>query len=188
MTATAPARPAAGGHVSAPARDGVHDFDFLHGTWHIHNRRLRKPLSASDEWYEFEGTSVEHPIWDGQGNLEEYDATLPNGTRLRGLALRLYDPRAERWTIHWSNSATGTLDAPMTGTFRDGVGEFYSHEDYQGRMVFVRFRWTSAGPNAARWEQAFSADAGTTWETNWIMQFTRTDVAPTRATDATPAP
>jgi hypothetical protein len=33
--------------------------------------------------------------------------------------------------------------------------------------------WTSAGPDAARWEQAFSADGGKTWETNWIMDFTR---------------
>jgi hypothetical protein len=24
-----------------------------------------------------------------------------------------------------------------------------------------------------RWEQAFSGDGGETWETNWIMEFTR---------------
>ena len=62
----------------------------------------------------------------------------------------------------------------MTGAFGDdGRGEFLSHEDYQGRMVLVRFHWTPGGPDEARWEQAFSADAGRTWETNWIMQFTR---------------
>ena len=100
----------------APVRDGRHDFDFLLGSWRIHNRRLRHPLTGSSEWYEFEGRSVERPLWDGQANLEEYDATLPNGTPLRGLALRLYEPRTRRWTIHWSNSASGTLDAPMTGS------------------------------------------------------------------------
>ena len=26
---------------------------------------------------------------------------------------------------------------------------------------------------AARWEQAFSADGGATWEVNWVMEFTR---------------
>jgi hypothetical protein len=61
----------------------------------------------------------------------------------------------------------------MTGTFRDGRGEFYSHEDYKGRMILVRFIWTSLGPDAARWEQAFSSDAGTSWETNWIMDCSR---------------
>jgi hypothetical protein len=156
-----------------PLRDGRHDFDFLHGSWRIHNRRLRHPLTGSSEWYEFEGRSVERPLWDGQANLEEYDATLPNGTPLRGLALRLYEPKTRRWTIHWSNSASGTLDAPMTGAFRDGVGEFLSHEEFEGRMILVRFHWSSPGPDRARWEQAFSADGGRSWETNWIMEFRR---------------
>jgi len=61
----------------------------------------------------------------------------------------------------------------MTGTFRDGRGEFYSHEDYRGRMILVRFIWSGSGRNAPRWEQAFSADGGRSWETNWIMEFTR---------------
>jgi len=160
-----------------PPRDGAHDFDFLHGSWRIHNRKLRRPLTGSADWYEFEGRSVERSLWDGQGNLEEYEATLPDGTRLRGLALRLYDPKARRWTIHWSNSASGTLDPAMYGTFRDGVGTFYSHEDYQGRMILVRFLWTAAGGDAARWEQSFSADGGRSWESNWVMEFTR-DAAP----------
>ena len=159
--------------MSQPLADGAHDFDFLHGTWRIHNRKLRDPLCNSTEWYEFEGRAVERPFWDGQGNLEEYEATLPDGTRIRGMALRLYNPGARRWTINWASSTTGTLDPQMTGGFRDGRGEFYSHEDYKGRMILVRFIWTSAGSNAARWEQAFSADAGKTWETNWIMDFTR---------------
>lgn len=166
----------------APLRDGRHDFDFLHGTWRIHNRRLRTPLSGSSDWIEFEGRSVERPLWNGQANLEEYEATLPDGTPIHGLALRLYDPQSRRWTIHWSNSAKGTLDPPMTGTFRDGVGEFLSHEDYNGRMILVRFHWTNPAPGVARWEQAFSADAGRTWETNWIMEFSRVADAP--ASDA----
>lgn len=171
-TEAAPRDPPA--HAPAPPRDGLHDFDFLHGTWRIHNRRLRRPLAGSAEWYEFEGRSVERPLWDGQANLEEYEGTLPDGTRLRGLALRLYDPEAKRWTIHWSGSASGTLTPAMTGAFRDGLGEFFSHEEFQGRMVLVRFHWTRSGPDAARWEQAFSADGGRSWETNWIMDFTRT--------------
>lgn len=160
--------------VSRPApRDGMRDFDFLHGRWRVHNRRLRRPLSGSGEWYEFEGTAVERPLWDGQGNLEEYEAELPTGDRLRGLALRLYDPRSRQWTINWSSSATGRLDRPMTGEFRDGRGEFYNQEELEGRAIYVRFIWTSLGPAACRWEQAFSADGGRTWETNWIMDFTR---------------
>jgi len=156
----------------------AHDFDFLHGTWHVHNRRRRRVLAgdgaAAAEWYAFDGGATERPLWNGRANVEEYHATLPDGTPLHGLALRLYEPAAAHWTIHWSNAATGTLDAPMTGTFVDGVGEFFGDDRHDGRPIRVRFRWTSEGPDAARWEQAFSADAGATWETNWIMDFTRT--------------
>jgi hypothetical protein len=28
-------------------------------------------------------------------------------------------------------------------------------------------------PDSAHWEQAFSADGGRTWETNWRMRMTR---------------
>jgi hypothetical protein len=157
------------------ARDGRHDFDFLHGAWRVRNRRRRAWLAGCDDWYAFDGTAVERPLWDGQGNLEEYEATLPDGTRMRGLALRLYEPAAARWTIHWASGATGTLDAPMVGAFHDGRGVFHGFEDVGGRRVFVRFVWTPLGPDAARWEQAFSADGGERWETNWVMEFTRAE-------------
>jgi hypothetical protein len=162
-------------HSTLPsqARAGERDFDFLHGRWSIHNRRLRDPLTGSSEWYEFDGRSTEQPVWGGSANLEEYEATLPDGTPLRGLALRLYEVSTKRWTIHWSNSASGTLDEPMVGSFTDGVGTFYGFEDYQGRRVFVRFLWTREGARGARWEQAFSIDGGSTWEPNWVMEFTR---------------
>ncbi|HYW11054.1 MAG TPA: hypothetical protein VE871_03830, partial [Longimicrobium sp.] len=173
--------------VDAGAGSGAHDFDFLHGTWRIHNRRLRDPLAGFGEWYAFDGSATELPLWDGDANLEEYEATLPGGQRIHGLALRLYEPDARRWTIHWASSDRGRLDPALTGTFRDGVGEFISHEDFGGRMVLVRFHWTSAGPDAARWEQAFSADGGRTWETNWMMDFTRTGTAAALASSSLPA-
>lgn len=155
-----------------PPRDGARDFDFVEGRWRVHNRRLSRPLSGSNEWYEFEGTAVERMLWEGRANFEEYDAEPPTG-RIRAVALRLYDPAARQWSIHWSNSATGTLDRPMIGEFRDGRGEFHGQDVYEGRAILQRFIWTSSGPDTCRWEQAFSADGGASWETNWIMEFTR---------------
>jgi hypothetical protein len=35
----------------------------------------------------------------------------------------------------------------------------------------VRFVWSQIYTPEPRWEQAFSADGGQTWETNWIMEF-----------------
>ena len=61
----------------------------------------------------------------------------------------------------------------MIGAFEDGRGEFFSHELFEGKGVLVRYLWTGITPTACRWEQAFSPDGGRTWETNWIMEFSR---------------
>jgi len=53
------------------------------------------------------------------------------------------------------------------------VGTFYSRETFNGADITVRFIWSHITPDSARWEQAFSADDGKTWEANWIMEFTR---------------
>jgi hypothetical protein len=42
-----------------------------------------------------------------------------------------------------------------------------------GRPIMVRFVWSDIAEKSARWQQAFSDDAGKTWETNWTMDFRR---------------
>jgi hypothetical protein len=37
----------------------------------------------------------------------------------------------------------------------------------------VRYIWDMPVAGAPRWQQAFSADRGETWETNWYMAFRR---------------
>ena len=44
---------------------------------------------------------------------------------------------------------------------------------FDGRPIRVRFVWSGVATPTPRWEQAFSDDGGKTWETNWIMDFTR---------------
>ena len=61
----------------------------------------------------------------------------------------------------------------MIGEFKNGRGEFFNQELFEGRGIYVRFIWSDLAETACRWEQAFSADGGETWETNWIMDFTR---------------
>jgi hypothetical protein len=154
-------------------RDGQHDFDFIFGSWKVHNRKLRNPLTGSTDWYEFEATSVARPVWGGKANLDEFEASDTPAGPIQGMTLRLYNPQSRLWSIHWSNSDRGVLDVPMLGWFTDGVGEFYDQELLRGRPIFSRFLWTTDGPDACRWEQAFSGDGGRTWEVNWVMEFTR---------------
>ena len=53
---------------AAEDRDGQHDFDFLFGSWSVHNRRLLHPLTGSSTWVEFDGTAIDRPVWDGRAN------------------------------------------------------------------------------------------------------------------------
>jgi hypothetical protein len=61
----------------------------------------------------------------------------------------------------------------MVGAFEGDRGEFYGEETSEGKPVRCRFVWTVVNEVTARWEQAFSADDGLNWETNWTMDFTR---------------
>jgi hypothetical protein len=153
--------------------DPQKDFDFLFGRWNVRNRRLRERLAGSDEWLEFDSTIVARPVWDGLANLDEYDAPHTPWGRIRGLALRIYDPVARQWSIYWGNQAAGKLDQPMIGGFIDGRGEFYDQEIFQGRAIYARFVWSVLSESSAQWEQAYSEDGGRNWETNWVMRLAR---------------
>lgn len=153
-------------------RDGQRDFDFEFGAWKAHISRRLKPLTGSTTWVEYDGTSVVRKVWDGRANLGELQVKGPAG-RIEGLSLRTYNPQSHQWNINWSNSADGAVGPPMIGGFKDGRGEFYNQESFNGRAIFVRFIFSDITANSFRIEQAFSDDGGKTWETNWIAKFAR---------------
>lgn len=153
-------------------RDGSQDFDFEIGTWKTHLRRLVNPLSGSTTWVEYEGTTVVRKVWDGRANLVELVADGPAG-HFEGLSLRLYNPQSRQWSLHFANAKTGTMSQPTIGEFKNGRGEFFNQETFNGRSVLVRFVITDITTNSVRFEQAFSDDGGKTWEVNWVAVDTR---------------
>lgn len=165
--------------AAAPAseRDGQHDFDFEIGTWQTRLRRLVRPLTGSTTWVEYEGTTVVSKIWNGRANLVELQVDGPAG-HIEALSLRLYNPESRQWSLNFSNSRGGTMSPPTIGEFKDGRGEFFSQETLNGRAILVRFIISDITPTSCRFEQAFSADGGKTWEVNWIAIDTRVADAP----------
>ena len=88
------------------------------------------------------------------------------------MSLRFFDPATRRWSIYWADSRRpGELDPPVFGTFSGDIGVFEGEDVFEGRPIRVRFTWSGTRTRTPRWEQAFSADDGETWETNWIMDF-----------------
>ena len=155
------------------ARASRHDFDFLHGSWNVHNRYLKGRLRRSTEWIEFDAHSDVQPLLEGLGQLDRYRA-VRDGNAIEGVTLRLFNPATGEWSLHWADTVNpGVLLPPMVGKFNGDVGEFLGDEFVDGKKVLCRFNWTRTNPDSPRWEQAFSDDGGKTWETNWIMTFTR---------------
>jgi hypothetical protein len=153
---------------------GLHDFDLRVGRWRAHHRRLKERLAGSHEWMEFVGTCVFQQLMGGWANMDDNVFDIPDGA-YRGVTLRAYDPKTGEWAIWWLDGRNpfGDLDPPLKGRFENGVGTFYADDTLRGRPIRVRFLWSHISAASAHWEQAFSADGGKSWETNWITDFKR---------------
>jgi len=152
------------------------DFDFWMGSWRVQNRYLRKRLAGSEDWVEFEATVAAHPILDGMGNEDEFRTDYAGG--FIGMSFRFFNPTTRQWAIYWADSRRpGLLDPPVIGAFSGDTGLFEGADTFEGKPILMRFLWSRVTTTNPRWEQAFSADRGRTWETNWVMDFTRLEPA-----------
>lgn len=151
---------------------GAANFDFLYGSWRVDNEFLVSRLTGSDEWERFEARHQCWPILGGIGNVDTFSAHW-RGRDFEGSSLRIFNPETSLWSIYWSDNVLCALFPPVVGRLDADGGQFIGDEQHEGRPVKVRFTWSGITPTSILWEQAFSADGGVTWETNWIMRFTR---------------
>lgn len=152
--------------------DAQRAFDFEIGTWKTHVRRLVRPLSGSASWVDMDGITVVRKVWGGRANLVELTADSSQG-HFTGLSLRLYNPQTRQWSLNFANASDGALGVPAVGGFKDGRGEFYDQELFNGRTILVRFVISDITVRSCHFEQAFSEDGGKTWEVNWVAIDTR---------------
>lgn len=153
-------------------RDGQHDFDFDIGSWKTALKRLQHPLTGSNTWVEYTGTSIVKKVWNGKANLVELEVDSPAG-HIEGLSLRLYNPQSGQWSLNFSGGGSGAMSQPTIGAFKNGRGEFYDQETFNGRAILVRFVISEITANSCHFEQSFSDDGGKNWEVNWIATDTR---------------
>ena len=159
-------------------RDGSHDFDFLYGKWKMPNHRLVKRLAGSHDWEDFMSYDECNPLPGGLGNEDFFKTDHWKG--FVGMTTRTYDPKTGLWRLYWVDNtfSGGVIEAPVVGKFEGNVGVFEAPDTFDGRPIIVRFTWTvhpKGDKVVADWAQAFSADGGKTWETNWTNQIIRMD-------------
>jgi hypothetical protein len=153
--------------------DVPHDFDPFLGRWQVRHRRLKQRLANSNEWEEFDGTTHWQPILGGIANFNDSIVHRAGGT-YRSLGLRAFDARTGIWT-DWSLSGRDPTRIVVDGVgrFANGAGTFYADDTFEGKPIRVRGIFSLPSAHSMQWEQAFSADGGATWETNYVMHHTR---------------
>jgi hypothetical protein len=157
------------------------DFHILIGRWKVHNRRKQGNYFRADQllgeeaiWEEFEAHDHFEEELDGRAVVERWKAILPSGEKALGFSIKAFEPATQQWSIVWIDNRNPLDFRPLYGTFEDRVGTFYQViETPDGQPLHVRFIWDELTETTARWQQAFSFDAGAHWETNWVMKFSR---------------
>src|SRR5512134_2067561 len=111
--------------LQAPHGD-VHDFDFLIGRWHVHNRRLTTRLRGASDWREFDAThSGIRTFLGGLANVDQMDFPTEG---FSGMSVRSFDLAQRRWAIYWISSDSGVLFPPVFGGFEGGGGTFVGRD------------------------------------------------------------
>jgi len=157
--------------VPSPASSNT-DFDFLHGTWKIRNRKLKERLKGSEEWIEFEAGQKCKGILENNANIDFFRTSL-DGADFEAITIRLFDPKTCLWSIYWADSKAVVLDIGQVGSFDGTTGEFFARDIWEGTPIIVKFHWDKTNADEPVWSQAFSVDEGKTWEWNWYMYFER---------------
>ncbi len=153
-----------------PMPSASSDFDFLEGSFDVTNRRLRHPLTGSDDWEEFPATAVARTHFAGGVSIDEM--FFPT-TQTYGMSLRVFDVEAEEWSIYWVSSRDGRLSPPVRGRWDNGSCWLVGEDVHDGRPVLASYAWSDVTGTGAHWQQAFSVDDGKTWEVNWEMNWVR---------------
>ena len=151
---------------------GERSFDFLIGDWSVEHRKLRDRLVGATAWNSFRGETRVRPLLGGAGNYDDNVLHPPQGS-YKALTVRRYVPTEDSWSIWWVDARTMKLDPPVAGRFDDGIGTFLGDDMLHGKPIKVKFVWSDVTSTSAEWQQAFSGDAGASWEVNWTMKFKR---------------
>jgi hypothetical protein len=159
--------------MTSSSTSAHNDFDFLIGKWTLKHRRLKSRLTNSSEWEEFETVVEDYNILEGTASMDIGFGSV-GGKQWEGRTIRLYDQKTRLWSLYWVASNVGTMDAPVVGSFENGIGHFFGRDIFNGKKVIVMFRWDKRDKEHPTWSQAFSADNGKTWEWNWINVSHRT--------------
>lgn len=156
---------------SAFSEDKARQFDFWIGTWDVAVKANR-----DGQWGPLTDAKASiYPVLGGKAIVELWDSP-----QIKGFSLRYFDAAEDKWQLFldWPGP---NFSRPygLLGEFTHGRGTFeLTRPNQDGTETLVRYNFTDITPFSLRWDDNFSNDGGKSWTHNWIMQFTRTGMAP----------
>ena len=158
--------------AQGPCTGQYRDFDFWIGEWDVLNRN--RPTDEN-RWFDTGmATDRIYPVAVGCGLVEHWRGDA-FGEFLEGFSLRAFNPTTGQWDLAllWPNNGEPRFGV-LRGGFRHNRGEFYSVGlNAQGDTTYNRLTFSDITPETVLWENGTSMDAGRSWSSSWIMEFTR---------------
>ena len=149
--------------MAAERRPAEGDFDFMHGAWRVHHRRLRElGWPEAPTGWNSAARCTPNRSWAAWAISTGTRSTCPRGAT-KPCTLRLFDPRHAAMVAALdrrarSEDSTRHSDGAIRGW---GSGTFFGDDSFRrppdpDALPLV----SDITPDTARWEQAFSADGG----------------------------
>lgn len=150
------------------------DFDFALGEWNIQNKRRKEWLANKDEWFDFPATAKIWKHLNGMMVLDKFTTTKDRQTNVGG-SFRVFNKNTGEWSIYFASTAYPDMGLipQAKGRFNGDVGEFFGEEEFNGKMVKLKFIWKKNMNGNPYWEQAYFDESKQEWETNWKMYFSK---------------
>jgi hypothetical protein len=148
----------------------AHQFDFWIGEWDVNNRYVvqgawRDIGRAEVEVFAAAGGCAIVELWEGGMGAQ----------RIQGFSARTWNPADSTWqlVLNWPQAMQQPTFATLTGRFRHGRGEFFRPPADSEPRLLTRYTFSDIASDRFRWNDDTSRDSGLTWQTRWIMEYSR---------------
>lgn len=152
-------------------------FDFWIGNWNIN----QKILTADGSYLRFPARTSVSPALDSLALVEHWEGQvqffwegMKKPENIKGLSVRAYDPKTQKWYIHWMDTRSPYFNTPYAGTFSGNTGVFYRDWDTTNGPRTGRITFTHVSTDSVNWSLAVSHDNRKNWTILWIMNMQRT--------------
>ncbi len=135
-----------------------HQMDFWLGEWNL-------------KWERGEGTNVVQRTLDGKIIQENFLGRWDGTQSFNGKSFSAYVSAEKKWKQTWVDNQGGYVD--LTGNAEGSSFILMREETSSGHKILQRMLFSDIRRNSFTWDWQLSRNNGTTWESQWKIEYTR---------------